>query len=169
MTAPRLQDLLARNLRRVRRERGWSQAALAGRAQIVGLSWSRSTVADAEARRRDITVEDLVLLPIILEVDLLELVTDEAPWDEVPWVEVGDTRLTSTALKKLLTGKRGKVSVGEIESLAAVAEGWRFRIESPEGKVSYSGVRGPTETAKAAFVKQMLDFAAMQPEEGEPE
>lgn len=164
MTAPGLQDLLAQNLRRVRGERGWSQAALAGRAQIVGLSWSRSTVADAEARRRDITVEELLLLPIILEVDLLELVTDEAPW-----VEVGDTCLASTALKKLLTGKQGKVSVGEIESLAAVAEGWRFRIESPEGKVADYGVRGPTETAKAAFVKQVLDFAAMQPEEEEPE
>jgi transcriptional regulator with XRE-family HTH domain len=68
-----LQAVLARNAKEARKARGWSQDHVASRAVRLGLPWSRSTVADAEAQRRAFSVDELVLLPLVLEVEMSQL------------------------------------------------------------------------------------------------
>lgn len=74
-----LQEVLCRNLRRLREARDWSQDRLAAEALAAGLRWTRSTVADLEARRRDLSVEELVLLPAIFgePVEIYDLLKSE--------------------------------------------------------------------------------------------
>jgi transcriptional regulator with XRE-family HTH domain len=78
MTIPTANQLVAVNLRRLRKERGWSQDELGAK-----LGWGKSVVSTAErsadARRvRQFSIEDTVLIADVLGVgitDLLEPVT----------------------------------------------------------------------------------------------
>ena len=73
-----LQQALANAIRRTRVRNGWSQDRLAEMARLHGISWTRSTVSDLEARprRRDLSIDEFVLLPEVLEVTESELAKD---------------------------------------------------------------------------------------------
>jgi len=57
-----LDQVIGRNLRRLREDAGLSQDQVANRARTVGLSWTRSSVAAAEAGTKTFDVSELVLL-----------------------------------------------------------------------------------------------------------
>lgn len=57
-TPPDLGDILRRNLVRLRQQRGWDQQQLAVRIR----GWTRSTVAAVETGRREVSVEELLVL-----------------------------------------------------------------------------------------------------------
>ena len=73
-----LQQALVEAMRRIRRRHGWSQDRLAEMARWHGLSWTRSTVSDLEAqpRRRDLSIDEFVLLPDLLDVSESEVAED---------------------------------------------------------------------------------------------
>lgn len=55
-------------LRELRDEHGWKQDDVAVAARRMGLDWSQATVAAIETGRRDLTIGELVLLPLTLGV-----------------------------------------------------------------------------------------------------
>jgi transcriptional regulator with XRE-family HTH domain len=73
----RLQEVLAANLARIRRGKGWRQDDLAREARRANIQWTRSIVAKVEAGHRQLSLEELLLVPDLLGVPLEELlVTD---------------------------------------------------------------------------------------------
>lgn len=87
---------------KARREKeGLSQDALATRARDFGLNWSRSTVTKLEAGDRDLSAEEFLLLPLLLNAPLTDLVSGP----ELEWVSVAsEVKVRRRALRQLLTG-----------------------------------------------------------------
>ncbi|MBA2439363.1 MAG: hypothetical protein H0V50_01660 [Thermoleophilaceae bacterium] len=109
-----LQDALAAHIRRCRQAEGWSHEDLAGRAVLFGLPWKRATVADLEARRRDLKVEELLLLPAILgQGDLLAFLDAHAGKS----VRLGGGRVATSALREIAAAHFGDVPMGQISAL----------------------------------------------------
>lgn len=71
------QDALRKGLKAWREARGLRQDDVAGRARSIGLMWNRLTIASIEAGRRDITAEELLLLPIVLRKPVAALMPDD--------------------------------------------------------------------------------------------
>ncbi|MGH2788909.1 MAG: helix-turn-helix domain-containing protein [Actinomycetota bacterium] len=135
---PELQSVIAHNLRRLRDERGDSQAHFA--ARILGLDWTQSTVAQIERGYRPVNVDELLLLPLLLECELWELLDHDGPW-----IRVGKHgRVEPKALKSIVTGKRPKPS----PSAREVAE--RFSRESAEHELKQRA--GPLLRRVAAVI-----------------
>lgn len=63
-----LQRLLARRLRELRIAHNARQEDMADGALMVGLDWTRSTVAAIEAGRRALSIEEFILLPVIVAI-----------------------------------------------------------------------------------------------------
>lgn len=100
--AAELHATIAQNMRAIRQERGWSQEQLAERAAAVGLPWNRSWVADLENGRRYVSVEEIILLPLALEVEVSDLL-GRGP------VRVGSVEVSSRTILKLLGGHASQV------------------------------------------------------------
>ena len=103
----------AANLRRARRSRGWSQAALGQRVAplLDGVSLSQAQVSAFELGRTHLTVGLLVVFAITLDLALVELVspTPEAPvpaWASAAFVMpslavVSDSELIAEVSRRL--------------------------------------------------------------------
>lgn len=63
-------QILARNLGAVRRLRGYRQELVAERMMYLGHSWSRQTVGEVEQGRRNVTVDELFSLALVLEITI---------------------------------------------------------------------------------------------------
>jgi transcriptional regulator with XRE-family HTH domain len=73
--AETLNEAIARRVRRLREERGWTQDRLADRLREAGFTgWSRSMVAALETRRRQVSAGDLIALSAALGVPPADLV-----------------------------------------------------------------------------------------------
>ena len=89
---PDLADVVAQNVRRRREALGLSQEQLAAQLRLIGLRWTRVTVAQFEGRsgrtKRNVTLGEALALAKALDVDVSALVkTDaehvmnvDAPW-----------------------------------------------------------------------------------------
>lgn len=66
-------ELIQKNVATYRSRREWTQADLAENLEALGLPWDRSTVAKVESGRRQVTVEELVVLAAALDVSPLAL------------------------------------------------------------------------------------------------
>jgi transcriptional regulator with XRE-family HTH domain len=66
-------QILARNLGAVRRLRGWRQELVAERMNFLGHPWTRQTVGEAEQGRRNVTVDELLSLALVLEITISQL------------------------------------------------------------------------------------------------
>lgn len=88
-------ELIGGNIRSLRRAIGLTQAELAGAMQAIGFdTWFRQTVAEAEAGRRNITVEELVALAAYFEMPLRALLVSPSSAIYMPdGVDVGDRSL----------------------------------------------------------------------------
>lgn len=98
---PGLNQLVAQNLERIRKERGWSQDEVASRGWRVGLPWSRSTITALEGARRTLTVSELVLLALTLDTSVAELLAGRGN------ALLGDdTELSLSDVRALLSGNK---------------------------------------------------------------
>ena len=86
--------MIGANIKALRRAASLTQAELAEAMEAIGFRWLRQTVAETEAGRRDITLEELVAVAAFFEMPMSGLVV--APGARVMWVgvEVGDRSLT---------------------------------------------------------------------------
>jgi transcriptional regulator with XRE-family HTH domain len=57
---------IGRRIRQLRDERGFTQGDVAHAARIYGLGWTRATVAAIESGARNLSAEELVLLPVLI-------------------------------------------------------------------------------------------------------
>jgi transcriptional regulator with XRE-family HTH domain len=100
---------VAARVRQYRTDRGWSARVLAEKCQAAGLKWERDVVANLESgRRTSVTLDELLILALVLNVPPILLVTplgtkDEqqvapgvsaTPWDVYRWFlgEIADPR-----------------------------------------------------------------------------
>jgi transcriptional regulator with XRE-family HTH domain len=100
---------VATRVRQYRTDRGWSARVLAEKCQEAGLKWERDVVANLESgRRTSVTLDELLILALVLNVPPILLVTplgakDEQqvapdvwakPWDVYRWFlgEIADPR-----------------------------------------------------------------------------
>jgi transcriptional regulator with XRE-family HTH domain len=102
-----LYEVVAESVRELRRSRGWSQEHLAERAAAVGLPWNRSWVADLENGRRYLSVEELILLPLALGLELSDLLGKGS-------LRIGSAEVSSRTVLKLLSGNASQVRKVEI-------------------------------------------------------
>ena len=66
-------QILARNLGAVRRLRGWRQELVAERMNFLGHPWTPATVSEVERGRRNVTVDELFSLALVLEITIAQL------------------------------------------------------------------------------------------------
>ena len=74
-----LQDVIIENMRRIRRERGLLQEDIATAARWVGVMWSSITVTQIESQSRLLSLDEFLLLPLILKCSLKDLLATEEP------------------------------------------------------------------------------------------
>ena len=72
-----LQDVIIDNMRRIRRERGLLQEDIATAARWVGVMWSSITVTQIESQSRLLSLDEFLLLPLILKCTLKDLLVTE--------------------------------------------------------------------------------------------
>lgn len=72
---PNLEEVLSLRVRQLRLEAGWSQDQLSGKAMVWGLRWTRTTVADIEARRRRVSLKEFFVLSHIFRTPMLDVST----------------------------------------------------------------------------------------------
>jgi transcriptional regulator with XRE-family HTH domain len=66
-------QILARNLGAVRRLRGWRQDFVSERMMYLGHPWTQQTVSEVERGRRNVTVDELFSLALVLEITIERL------------------------------------------------------------------------------------------------
>ena len=74
-----LQDVIVDNMRRIRRDRGLLQEDIATAARWVGVMWSSVTVTQIESQNRLLSLDEFLLLPLILKCRLKDLLATEEP------------------------------------------------------------------------------------------
>lgn len=68
-----LQQIIARNVKTIRRRSGLTQAQLAQAARLHGLIWTRNTIAQIETGGKRVQLAEAIVLAATLEVPLAEL------------------------------------------------------------------------------------------------
>jgi transcriptional regulator with XRE-family HTH domain len=71
-------QILARNVGGLRRLRGWRQELVAERMNFLGHPWTQQTVSEVEQGRRNVTVDELLSLALVL-VMTVERLLDARP------------------------------------------------------------------------------------------
>ncbi len=66
-------ELVGRNLRRIRQDRGLSQRRLVERMRGLRFSWHQTTVQGVETGTRPVSIDELVALAICLDTDIASL------------------------------------------------------------------------------------------------
>ncbi len=72
-------ELLGRNIRRIRQERGLTQEQTVARLQVLGSPLSRSTFSLIEMGRGNVFVSDLVAMKTVFQVNYEEFFRDISP------------------------------------------------------------------------------------------
>jgi transcriptional regulator with XRE-family HTH domain len=81
-----LSAVVASNMRRIRMERGLLQEDIATAARWVGLKWSSVTVTQIESQSRSLSLDDFLLLPLVLRCPIKELLLTD---DKDQLIELG--------------------------------------------------------------------------------
>ena len=76
--AARFEVVVAENVARLRKERGWTQKQLAWELEIYGLPWTRATIAQVETGRRVVGFAEAIAVAAALDVGLEDLVATAA-------------------------------------------------------------------------------------------
>jgi transcriptional regulator with XRE-family HTH domain len=95
-----LQQVVAKNVRRLRHEKELRQEDVATAARRSGLRWTAVTVTQLESGNRSITMEEFVLLPMMLRCSLKDLIHHEE------LIQVTDTALLPAATIESLVSDR---------------------------------------------------------------
>lgn len=128
---PTVEQVIGRNLRRLRSERAFSQDQVARAAAAVGLSWTRPVVASVEAGTKSIGVEELLLLALALGTYPREFLAGEGAIRLGRGVEAQ----SSSVAKKYLSGS-GATTFDVVKDLMGWGDGdpdhmWEI-FEPPE-------------------------------------
>ncbi len=81
MKRPR--NIVGPRIRALRQERGWSQAGLAAKCQLIGWDISRDVIAGIELRRRWVADAELLILAKVLATSVAGLYPARTPMSEV--------------------------------------------------------------------------------------
>lgn len=92
---------IARNLREIRLQTGWTQASLATAMERLGFGWKRATVAEVEGGSRRVSLEELLALAVLYAVPMVELLL---PIESEPIRWTAGSQLSSTQIRDLLYG-----------------------------------------------------------------
>ena len=107
--------VVTENMRRIRTERGLLQEDVAMAARWVGLMWSSITVTQIESGSRQLSLDEVLLLPLVLRCslkDLLDTANDDDP------IQLGfNTILEAATVRRLVAEKGPQLSADDIPML----------------------------------------------------
>lgn len=110
-----LLTVITENMRQIRTERGLLQEDVAMAARWVGLMWSSVTVTQIESGSRQLNLDEVLLLPLVLRCSLKDLLRTERDSDRV---QLGyNTILEASTVRQLVAEKGPKLSPEEIPML----------------------------------------------------
>lgn len=116
---------MARRLRRLRVERGWSQAMLAERLAAQGLDWHQTTVAKTESAERAIRYNEIVVLAEALGVPTEELLGLNAAVETLPTLDL-KVRLQTLLRQEAIINDELSTARQEMASLTE----WQAELEA---------------------------------------
>jgi transcriptional regulator with XRE-family HTH domain len=129
MTIPTLQDVIGRNLRRLREDEGLRQDEVAEMARSVGLEWTQAVVTGIETGRRAVPMEELLLLQGPLNMSLSALLD---PGDE-PVVDLGGRLVKAQHLRTMVSGKPLVLPISQEDGYAIgriATRGWDRKMQT---------------------------------------
>lgn len=110
-----LVSVVTENMRRIRTERGLLQEDVAMAARWVGLMWSSITVTQIESGSRQLSLDEVLLLPLVLRCSLKDLL-DTANEDDP--IQLGyNTILEAATVRRLVAEKGPQLSADDIPML----------------------------------------------------
>lgn len=157
-----LLTVITDNMRRIRTERGLLQEDVAMAARWVGLMWSSVTVTQVESGSRQLSLDEVLLLPLVLRCSLKDLLRTEKDNDPI---QLGyNTILEASTVRELVTEKGPKLSPEEIPMLPRLEAALDTKIMGAvrlalleETLLSYllvrEGARGEAERKAAQTLK----------------
>lgn len=104
-----LQQVVAKNVRRLRHEKNLRQEDVATAARRSGLRWTGVTVTQLESGKRSITMEEFVLLPMMLRCTLADLVEHDG------LVQITESALLPAVTIQSLVSESAEVATGDTE------------------------------------------------------
>ena len=152
---PRIDQVLGKNLERLRKEKGWSQDDLVSRGWQVGLPWSRTTIAALESGKRAVELGEVVLVALILKSSVDELLAG----DDVTLVGEETVMWLEDVREVLMSDQRAALeSFPDIHrrvSKARAPEGYSRIMLSANGEAEQKAARKlgvtPQTIAQAAY------------------
>jgi transcriptional regulator with XRE-family HTH domain len=157
-----LLTVITENMRRIRTERGLLQEDIAMAARWVGLMWSSVTVTQIESGSRQLNLDEMLLLPLVLRCSLKDLLRTDRDDD---LIQLGfNTVLEASTVRQLVAEKGPKLSEEDIPMLPGLEAALDPKIKdvvrhaSLEGTLlSYllvrEGARGEAERKAAQTLK----------------
>jgi transcriptional regulator with XRE-family HTH domain len=112
-------DIIGDNVKALRNEAGWSQAAVAEAMASLGFDWKRITMAQTEAAVRRVTFEELLGLAVLFAVPVVELLLPQQAPDDQTVLEWHSGVLPPSVLLELLLGSSGALGRGGLTWRAA--------------------------------------------------
>jgi len=127
--------VVTENMRRIRTERGLLQEDVAMAARWVGLMWSSITVTQIESGSRQLSLDEVLLLPLVLRCslkDLLDTANDDDP------IQPGYNPILEAATVRRLVAEKGpRLSADDIPMLPGLEHPLDPRVQGPsKGPIS---------------------------------
>ena len=139
-----LQDVIIDNIRRIRRERGLLQEDIATAARWVGVMWSSITVTQIESQSRLLSLDEFLLLPLILKCSLKDLLATEEP--DQP-IKLGfNTIFDSEMVAELVSAKGPQLRDDQVPMLPGLED-------KLEAKILQAIKRGGLEPTLLSYLK----------------
>ena len=130
-----LQDVIVNNMRRIRRERGLLQEDIATAARWVGVMWSSVTVTQIESQSRLLSLDEFLLLPLILKCRIKDLLATEEPDQRI---KLGfGTIFDAKTVGELVSAEGPQLKDHQIPMLPGLEEKLDSRIKEA---ISFSGL-----------------------------
>lgn len=130
-----LQDLIVENMRRIRRERGLLQEDVATAARWVGVMWSSVTVTQIESQNRLLSLDEFLLLPLILKCKIKDLLATD---DQDQLIKLGfGTVLDAETVAELVSTKGPQLRDDQVPMLPGLEEKLDSRIKEA---ISFTGL-----------------------------
>lgn len=122
---PTVGQVVGENMRRLRRDRRWTQDTAAHEFTAVGLYWKRTHIAALESGRREtVDVGTLVLLAAAFDVPVTELYRGEGDVLLTPRADADDYTVTATRaqLREWFSGAESNIMIRGTRAALAAAE-----------------------------------------------
>jgi transcriptional regulator with XRE-family HTH domain len=103
-----LTAIVGRRVTELRAIAGVTQQNISTGMRLLGIEWSRMTVADVERGKRKVSLEELAALAALFSVPALDLLL---PTGEER-IALGDRSLTGETVRELFLGGGGEIGVG---------------------------------------------------------